>query len=139
MDWATDSAQSRNSAMIDFALELFEALGYAKIPMSPKARMPYSLLICGKKKNIQLDIALLDITNYNVLMIMQEDQCKCSRTRVDPVAHLVAAAIAAFRVNNDRRKDHGLEILQGVVCVVSLAPIIFTLTRRVGDSWYNIP
>ncbi|SJL09500.1 uncharacterized protein ARMOST_12878 [Armillaria ostoyae] len=117
---ATDMIQDRNaelvglldleSAVVDFIVELFKVLGYVKRDRLAHTRVDLPLLMCGEYRYAKTDVCLVDCSQNDILLLVQEDN----------EAQLVAEAVAAFSQNNQSRRDVGLppldeKIMAGIV------------------------
>ncbi|KAK0186722.1 hypothetical protein F5146DRAFT_935951 [Armillaria mellea] len=105
---AMDMIQDRNtelisllgleSAVVDFAVELFRVLGYVQRNRLARTRVDLPLLICGEYRHTRTNVCLVDCSRDDILLLAQEDS----------EAQLVAEAVAAFAQNNQSRMDAGL-------------------------------
>ncbi|KZT12262.1 uncharacterized protein LAESUDRAFT_809075 [Laetiporus sulphureus 93-53] len=99
LDLATTSPAGEESAVDDFAVNLFRMLGYAGRGRVALTRKAISLFICGEDRHVKTDVCILN--NLDILLLVQEDKRYLDGS--DPETQLIAEAIAAFRANNDTR------------------------------------
>jgi len=101
---------SEESAVDDFAVELFKTLGYARRHRVARTRKDIPLLICGEWRHAKTDVCIIDREENHIMLLLQEDkrfgQGEISGS--DAEAQLIAESIAAFSYNNRRRVDAGL-------------------------------
>ena len=96
------------TAVGDFVVELFKTLGYVRRERVARTRMVLPLLICGESRHAKTDVCIIDRSQNDILLLVQEDK---RLERVEPVnaqAQLVAEAIGAFNENNAHREAAGL-------------------------------
>ncbi|KAJ7160967.1 hypothetical protein C8R46DRAFT_955893 [Mycena filopes] len=101
MDLATVApvdADSEESAVDDFAVLLFQELGYVPVGRVIRTRKNIPLVICGEKRHAKTDVCIIDDDGM-LLLVVQEDK------RRNPVPQLVAEAIATFYSNNLTREQ----------------------------------
>ena len=98
------------SAVVDFAVELFKALGYVRRHRVARTRKDIPLLICGEWRHANADVCIVDRSQNNIVLLVQEDKRfgGSETTRSDAQAQLIAEAIAAFSHNNLLRVEAGL-------------------------------
>jgi hypothetical protein len=102
MDLAMALAPAEESAVDDFAVVLLRALGYEPRGRSLRTRKDLHLVICGETRHAKTDVCLID-DDDNIVLLIQED--KCHLFLEDPQPQLVAEAIAAFTLNNQKREQ----------------------------------
>ncbi|PBK71213.1 hypothetical protein ARMSODRAFT_954982 [Armillaria solidipes] len=132
---ATDMIQDKNaelvglldleSAAVDFAVELFKMLGYVKRDRLARTRVDLPLLICGEYRHARTDVCLVDCSQNDILLLVQEDN----------EAQLVAEAVAAFAQNNQSRRDVGLPLLDEKVCETIASSSSIQLLPSVDYGW----
>jgi hypothetical protein len=101
MDLAMSVAPAEESAVDDFAMLLFRALGYTRRGRVLRSRKDISFVVCGEWKHAKTDVCILD--DFQILLLVQEDKRHLEAT--DPEPQLIAEAIAAFSANNQTRKQ----------------------------------
>ena len=108
---------SEESAVDDFAVELFKALGYVRRNRIARTHKDIPFLICGEWRHAKTDVCLLDRDQNDILLLVQEDKRfgQGENATTDAQAQLVAEAIGAFSYNNRRRTEAGLEELNAKV------------------------
>ncbi|PBK83984.1 hypothetical protein ARMGADRAFT_1000738 [Armillaria gallica] len=137
---AADMIQDRNaelislldleSAVVDFAVELFKVLGYVKHDRlaRTRTRVELPLLICGKCHHARTDVCLVDCSQNDTLLLIQEDK-RIDGQLLQAEAQLVVEAVAAFAQNNRSRSDVGLspldeKIMPGIV-MLGMTPTFY--------------
>ncbi|KAF8128134.1 hypothetical protein EV363DRAFT_1418142 [Boletus edulis] len=100
---------SGESAVVDFAVELFEVLGYTNRHRVVNIWVDLPFVICGEIRNAKSDVCLVDREHgfEDILLVVQEDKRFIGVQDVDPEAQLIAQAIAAFSINNKQRASAG--------------------------------
>ncbi|KAJ7870143.1 hypothetical protein B0H14DRAFT_2345757, partial [Mycena olivaceomarginata] len=88
------------SAVDDFAVLLFQELGYVPVGRVIRTRKDIPLVICGEHRHAKTDVCIID--DGGILLLVQED--KRHADGGNPVPQLVAEAIAAFQSNNLTRE-----------------------------------
>ncbi|KAF8329841.1 uncharacterized protein EI90DRAFT_3145889 [Cantharellus anzutake] len=91
------------TGVVDFSVELFRLLGYVHRERLARRRADLPLLICGENRHAKTDVCVVDGTQNDILLLVQEDKMLALRKPVNARAQLVAAAIAAFNENNAQR------------------------------------
>lgn len=102
-----------NSAVGDFAVSLFHALGYIRRPRVARTRQQLRFLICGEFKDAKPDVSIIDRSLDDVVLLVQEDKRFGGPT--DAYAQLIAGAIAVYQANQSTRTASGLPRLQSLV------------------------
>ncbi|KAF9470903.1 hypothetical protein BDN70DRAFT_939343 [Pholiota conissans] len=134
---------SEDSAVDDFAVELFKMLAYVRRHRIARTGKDIPLLICGEWKHAKADVCILDREQNDIMLLLLEDkrfgQGELSST--DAEAQLIAMSIAAFSRNNRCRVDTGLpehrsKVIPGIV-MVRTAPVFYK-TEVISDLEYNI-
>lgn len=76
LDLTMKPAHSGESAVDDFAVDLFKALGYVKRDRVARTRKHISFLdlICGEWRHVRTDVCLVDRQQNNILLVVQEDK-----------------------------------------------------------------
>lgn len=114
MDLAMPSPPDEESAVDDFALQLFLLLGYANRRREVRTRKDLPLFVCGQRSHAKTDVCIVDISDpSHVVLLVQEDKRHLSD--VNPQPQLVAEAIAAFDNNNSARERFGRPTLQSAI------------------------
>jgi len=96
------------TAVDDFAVELFKVLGYVRRQRLARTRVDLPLLICGKERHAKTDVCIVDRSQNDILLLVQEDKRLQQLEPVSARAQLVAEAVAAFNENNAQREAMGL-------------------------------
>ncbi|KAF9054864.1 hypothetical protein BJ165DRAFT_1441015 [Panaeolus papilionaceus] len=125
------SSSTGESAVVDFAVELFRRTGYVHRNRVARMRKDLPLLVCGEWRHAKTDVCIVDLQQNNILLLVQEDKRLEDREPVDAHAQLVAQALAAFTVNNTNRQSMGLplldsKIIPGIV-MAGTAPTFFKI------------
>ena len=109
---------SEESAVDDFAVVLFRALGYLG-RMVARTRKDIPFLICGKWRHAKTDVCIVDCSQNDIMMLVQEDKrfSVTETATTEAEAQLVAEAIAAFSYNNEARRAAGLPLHASRVCL----------------------
>ncbi|KAG6375279.1 hypothetical protein JVT61DRAFT_3500 [Boletus reticuloceps] len=109
---------SGESAVVDFAVELFEVLGYANKHRVVKTWVDLPFVSCGEIRNARSDVCLVDREHgyEDILLVVQEDKRFIGVQDVDPEAQLIVQAIAAFSINNKQRLSAGKDPINAMVC-----------------------
>ena len=113
LDQAMFPDEREESAVDDFMVTLFRLLGYALRPRIIRTRKEMRLLICGEYRFAKADIVIIDKSQNDIILLVQED--KRLGGYLDPLPQLVAEAISAFQSNNLRRVASGLDPLENKV------------------------
>ena len=117
---------SEESAVVDFAVELFRALGYVGRRRHARTRKVLPLPICRETRHAKAGVCIVDRLRNHVLLLVQEDRRYGEQPEgifADTEAQLVAQSVAAFVYNNEIRRASGLPELQAKV---SPSPRCFT-------------
>lgn len=105
------------SAVNDFTVELFRILGYVRRDRVARTRKDLHLLICGEYRHAKTDVCLIDHSQNDIILLVQEDKRIEDREPTDAQAQLVAEAIAAFAENNGNRRSAELDPLSQKVSI----------------------
>jgi len=127
------------SAVADFAVELFKRLGYVRRHRVARTRKDMQLLICGEYRRIKADVCIMDRSSWGEIdLLVQEDRRLDDDEGSCPQAKLIAAAMAAFCENNMNREVAGLTDLSNTVR--SMFSLFFALLINgiVGDPRHYI-
>ena len=100
------------TAVDDFAVELFRCLDYVRRERVARTRADIPLLICGENRHAKTDVCIIDRTQHDILLLVQEDKRLEVGEPVNARAQLVAEAVAAFNQNNAQRETVGLPPLE---------------------------
>ncbi|KAF9471173.1 hypothetical protein BDN70DRAFT_978410 [Pholiota conissans] len=98
-----------DSAVDDFAVKLFNTLGYVRRHRVARTRKDIPLLICREWRHSKTDVCILDREQNDITLLLQEDkhfglgELSCT----DAEAQLITMCIAAFSHNNRHRVDAG--------------------------------
>ncbi|KAK0468691.1 hypothetical protein IW261DRAFT_1553811 [Armillaria novae-zelandiae] len=127
------------TAVDGFAVELFKILGYARRERVARTRVDLPLLICGENRHAKTDVCIVDSSQNDILLLVQEDK---SNAR----AQLVTGAVAAFNENNAQRDALGLpplpeKVMPGIAMVGTSPaffkiPITHTLSTHIRHGTY---
>ena len=98
--FASGDNLARESAVDDFMMMLFVAIGYTSRTRFARSRRHLSLIVCGEYRQATPDICLLD--DQTTVLLVQEDKYYVSDT--DPEPQLIAEAIGAFQENDILRR-----------------------------------
>jgi hypothetical protein len=96
------------TAVDDFAVELFKVLGYVRRERVARTRADLSLFICGEIRHAKTDVCIVDRSQNDILLLVQEDKRLEHWVPINARAQLVAEAVAAFNENNFQREAVGL-------------------------------
>lgn len=96
------------TAVDDFAVKLFNILGYARRHRVARTRVDLPLFICGETRHVKTDVCIVDRSQNNILLLVQEDKRLMKLEPFHAQAQLVAEAVAAFNENNAQRQVAGL-------------------------------
>ncbi|KAF4618186.1 hypothetical protein D9613_011670 [Agrocybe pediades] len=129
MDLAMYQVPLEESAVDDFAVRLFDILGYTSREVVLRTRKDIELVICGASMHAKTDVCLLR-NRSEIILLVQEDK-RHLENRGDAEAQLIAKAIAAFQSNNKKRVLAGLDPVQhslmpGIV-MIGTAPIFYKI------------
>jgi hypothetical protein len=130
LDIAMDASNLQESAVDDFAVSLFHALGYIHRPRVARTRQELRFLICGECKYAKPNVSILDRSMDDIILLVQEDKRFGGPT--DAYAQLIAEAIAAYQVNQSTRTASGLSRLQSLVR--NNLTLITLCTNRIARS-----
>ncbi|KIL62201.1 hypothetical protein M378DRAFT_81563 [Amanita muscaria Koide BX008] len=102
-----------STAVVDFMVQLFNALGYTHCPRITCTRLKIQLLICGEYKYAKPDVCIIDRSSRDDIILITHMEKKFGR---DPnPSQLVAGAIATFQHNNMCRRALGLDPLENKI------------------------
>lgn len=123
MELAMRPHPSEESAVDDFAVRLFDLLGYTTRHISLRTRKDIPLLICGEYRHAKTDVCLL-ANGTDILLLVQEDKRSFEEHGSDPEAQLIAEAIASFQENNKIRRalkiaEQSEALIPGIVMIGS--------------------
>ena len=96
------------TAVDDFAVELFKVVGYVRRERVARTRVDLPFFICGKIRHAKTDVCIVDRSQNDILLLVQEDKRLGLWEPVNARAQLVAEAVAAFNENNAHREAVGL-------------------------------
>ncbi|KAF5342904.1 hypothetical protein D9758_015393 [Tetrapyrgos nigripes] len=122
--------RSGECAVDDFAVQLFRTMGYVRRERVARTRKDLVLQICGELRQAKTDVCIVDRSNNDIILLVQEDKRVEDGENVIAEAQLVAEAIAAFAENNKNRETNGLEPLAEKVLSffpLALLDLAFTL------------
>jgi hypothetical protein len=103
-------------AVNDFTVELFKRLGYVKRNRVARTQKDISFFNSGEWMYTMADICLLDLSQDDILLVVQEDK-RCLREELrDPRPQLIAKAIAAFDRNNHLQWHAQEQTVESKVC-----------------------
>ena len=107
---------SEEPAVNDFAIELFKRLGYVKRNRVARTQKDISFFNSGEWKYTKADICLLDLSQDDVLPLVQEDKRSFPEELRDPRPQLIAEAIAAFDRNNHLQRHVEEQTVEPKAC-----------------------
>jgi len=93
---AMDPTQNEESAVHDFAVELFRACGYTGMGRLVRTRKDILFLTCGEYKYAKADACILNDKDEVILLVHEHKSHFDNAFLFDPEAQLIAKAIAAF-------------------------------------------
>ena len=100
---------SRESQVVDFAVELFKTLGYVRRHRLACTRKDIPFLICGEWRHAKTDVCIVDRSQNDILLLVQGDRrFGTTEATTEAEAQLIAGAIATFSYNNTARENAGL-------------------------------
>ena len=123
--------QLGETAVDDFAVELFKLLGYAHRNRVARTRVDLPLFICGEARHAKTDVCIVDRSQNDILLLVQEDKRLEYGVPIYARAQLVADAGAAFNQNNVHREAIGLLPLAEKVGHLR------TFLRALGHAWHR--
>ncbi|KAF9519453.1 hypothetical protein BS47DRAFT_1288244 [Hydnum rufescens UP504] len=120
--------QKGETAVDNFVVELFRVLGYVRRERIARTRADLSLLICGENRHTKTDVCIIDRSQNDILLLVQEDKKLELNEPANARAQLVAEAVAAFNENNAQREVAGLHplVMPGIV-MVGTSPAFFKI------------
>jgi hypothetical protein len=129
---------SEETAVVDFAVELFRLVGYVGGRRYARTRMDLPLPICGQTKHAKTDVCIIDPLRNQILLVVQEDKpyAVLGGTFADTEAQLIAEAVAAFVYNNEMRRMNGLPELSKKV-LFSFHKLVHTFLATSADHAWN--
>ncbi|EPQ56934.1 hypothetical protein GLOTRDRAFT_37590 [Gloeophyllum trabeum ATCC 11539] len=105
MDLAMAAPYGEESAVDDFAVQLFKMLGYTGRALGrvARTRKDIAFWVCGQERHVKTDVCIMDDSEIlddfpHPLLLVQEDKRHLDQS--DPEPQLVAEAIAALYHNN---------------------------------------
>jgi len=96
------------TAVDDFAVELFKVMGYVRRNRVARTRADLPLFICGEQRHAKTDVCIIDRAQNDILLLVQEDKRLEHGEPVNARAQLVAEGVAGFNENNVNREAVGL-------------------------------
>ncbi|KAI0306081.1 hypothetical protein B0F90DRAFT_1695882 [Multifurca ochricompacta] len=123
------------TAVDDFAVELFKVLGYVRRLRLARTRVDLPLLICGEERHAKTDVCIVDRSQNDILLLVQKDKRLQQLEPVNARAQLVAEAVAAFNENNAQRESMGLPPLVSKV-MAGIIPVTQTLSDHIAHGTY---
>ncbi|KZT00684.1 uncharacterized protein LAESUDRAFT_687714 [Laetiporus sulphureus 93-53] len=146
LDLAMKPRSAEDSAVVDFAVQLFRQLGYAKRHRVARTRKDIPLFICGEWRHAKTDVCLVDRLHNDILLVVQEDKRFTPDDLCEPRAQLIYEVIAAFDYNNRLRQSAGeatveFKIMPGIVLVGTTPtfykiPVTESLVRDMHHGTY---
>ena len=129
LDLAMDPKVGQDAAVDNFAVELLRGLDYDDGDRIIFFRRAIPFIICGQNSVAQTDVCIMD--DNDVLLLLQEDKRLTSMK--DPEPQLIAEAIAAFAINNQKReRDLRLprrnSIMFPCLTMIGTSPIFYKIT-----------
>jgi hypothetical protein len=130
LDLASRANAGQESAIDDLAKSILEVTGFDEVGTILRTRYDIPLTICADSdRAAKTDICLIHV-NSMILLVVQADKTIYSRSKPEP--QVIAEAIAAFRHNNQKREDLGLDPLDAM----TIPCIVMVGTR---PSFYKVP
>ena len=96
LEAATMPTENEESAVHDFAAELFRACGYTGMGRLVRTRKDILFLTCGEYKYAKADACILNDKDEVILLVHEHKSHFDNPIPLDPEAQLIAEAIAAF-------------------------------------------
>jgi len=138
MDLAVRTMPLEESAVDDFAVRLFDILGYTNRNILLRTRKDIELVTCGTSMHSKIDVCLL-VNLSGIILLVQENK-RHLEDRGDAEARLIAKAVAAFQSNAKKRILAGMDptlpcVISGIV-MIGTAPIFYkiTVTKELADA-----
>jgi hypothetical protein len=100
------------TAVDDFAVELFKVMGYVRRHRVARTRADLPLFICGELRHAKTDVCIVDRAQNDILLLVQEDKRLEHGEPISARAQLVAEGVAAFNENNAHREAVELPVLE---------------------------
>jgi len=116
------------TAVDDFAAQLLRFLGYARRNRVARTQVDLPLLICGENRNAKTDVCIVDRSQNEVILLVQEAKRLEPNGPINAQAQLVAEAVAAFNENNAQRIPPGLPPLTEKACRFVSLPFLRACT-----------
>ncbi|KAI9507563.1 hypothetical protein F5148DRAFT_981239 [Russula earlei] len=113
------------TAVDDFVVELFKVLGYVRRQRLARTRVDLPLLICCEERHAKTDVCIVDRSQNDILLLVQEDRRLQQLEPAHARAQLVAEAVAAFNENNAQREAMGLP------------PLISKVSHFLSHAWHR--
>ena len=111
------ASDEEESAVRDFAFQLFDLLGYSGGNIITRTRKSIPHLICGEWRVTITDVCLIDsLQDDDIILFVHEDKRFRSEGLPDPRPQLIGEAIAAFQYDNNRRLEAGEPAVESKVC-----------------------
>jgi hypothetical protein len=107
---------SEEPAVNDFAVELFKRLGYVKRNRVARTQKDISFFNSGEWRYTKADICLLDLSQDDILLLVQEDKRSLLKELRDPRPQLIAEAIAAFDRNHHLQRHVEEQTVESKAC-----------------------
>lgn len=129
MDLAMNRVPAEESAVDDFAVRLFDMLGYTTRNIAVRTRKDIPLFMCGEYCHAKTDVCLM-MNRSEIILLVQKDKSHREEAG-DPQPQLIAEAVAAFQINNKKRELAGLPtrnmcLIPGIV-MIGTAPTFYKL------------
>ncbi|KAJ7704344.1 hypothetical protein B0H17DRAFT_1224328 [Mycena rosella] len=74
LDFAMDASNPQESAVDDFAVSVFHALGYIRRPRVARTRQELRFLICGEFEYAKPNVSIIDRSLDDIVLLVQEDK-----------------------------------------------------------------
>ncbi|KAF9487956.1 hypothetical protein BDN71DRAFT_1403984 [Pleurotus eryngii] len=119
------------TAVDDFAVKLFNILGYTRRHRVARTRVDLPLFICGETRHAKTDVCIVDRSQNDILLLVQEEKRLMKLEPFRAQAQLVAETVAAFNENNAQRQPAELppldeKVMPGIV-MVGTSPTFFKI------------
>jgi len=90
--------------VVDFTVKLLKVMGYLGEGRLARPRLDLPLFTCGELKHTRSDVCVVDMSQNEILLVVQEDKRTVFGGFMKAQAQLVAGAVAAFNHNNAHRE-----------------------------------
>ncbi|KAF9508236.1 hypothetical protein BS47DRAFT_1417015 [Hydnum rufescens UP504] len=116
--------QKGETTVDNFAIKLFKVLGYVGQGRVAHTQVDLLLHICSENRHTKTNVCIVDCSQNDILLLVQEDKRFDAKQPVNAWAQLVAEAVAAFNENNAQWEVAGLPPLVEKHCYGRHLPCI---------------